>query len=91
MFKAFFFFSEDNNFKELLNDSTLKPHISTKIVWKKYLIIEFDITFKPEHESYLLIKYGEHIRDPYTLFKNRKPIIFKDYLPINLNPKIVFK
>ena len=70
---------ESNDFKDILNDPTLKKKICTKITWKGFLMIELD-DFEKKLDSYVVLKYGDELRTG-GLVTDRTPVPFVDYQP----------
>ena len=70
---------ESNDFKDILNDPSLKKKIVYKISWYGYLMIKLD-DYEKKLESYVLLKYGDELRTG-GLANDRTPIPFKDYHP----------
>ncbi len=77
--KHYIFKKENNDFDEIINDSTLKNLIFTKIKWKDHIMLGIE-TDNEEVHSYILLKYGDDLVDYNHIFKNRKPTINVDYI-----------
>lgn len=80
--KHFIFMRESNDFSDILNDNNIKSHIYTTITFTNYLIIGV-----PENNdldkvtSYIVLKYGEELKDFKNVVGDRSPIPYVDYLP----------
>ena len=72
------FYRESNDFKDILEDSTIKKKIVTKISWRGHLLIQLD-DYESKLHSYIILKYGDDLRN--NLVTDRTPIPFKDYQP----------
>jgi len=70
---------ESNDFKDILNDPSLKKKISTKISWRGFLMIELD-DYEHKLDSYIILKYGDELRTG-GLVPDRAPVPFVDYQP----------
>lgn len=79
--KYYFFYSEDDNFKDVLNDKIIKKNIVTKISYYQYLILGFDDEIPESTLSYMFVKYGEQIKPMTNIISDRTPIANKDYRP----------
>ena len=80
--KYYTFYRENNNFDDIIKDTTLKKFVSEKIHWFGYLQIGIS-EYKKDVEkifSYLTLKYGDDIRTNITKDYTPKPNI--DYSPI---------
>jgi hypothetical protein len=78
--KTYTFYNENNDFKDLLSDKTVKSAIRTKVSWKNYLMLGFANDIPESTIGYLLIKYGEMITNKIEKDYTPKPNI--DYIPI---------
>lgn len=79
--KYFFFYSEDDNFQDILNDKIIKKSIVTKISYYQYLILGFDEGITEGIISYMLVKYGDQVKTITDIIPDRTPISNKDYRP----------
>lgn len=80
--KYYTFYSEQNDFKDILNDPIIKAAAKTKIKSKNFLTLGFGSTKKNNNLfGYLVLKYGEMIKHYYN--KDYTPIPYIDYVPIN--------
>ena len=75
--KDYIFKREFNLFDDIINDTTLKKIIRTKIKWKNHLLISIEGDDKIE--SYINLKYGDSMIS--ELVKDFSPIIGVDYMP----------
>ncbi len=79
--KYYTFYKENNDFSEILSDPTIKSAFRTKIRWSNYLLLGFSEDKKSENLfGYLILKYGELIKDPIN--KDYTPIPNVDYQPV---------
>lgn len=79
--KYYFFYDENNNFENILNDKIIKKNIVTKISYYQYLILGFDDDVSEGNLSYIIVKYGEQIKPTKNIIPDRTPIPNKDYRP----------
>jgi hypothetical protein len=84
--KYFIFYREDNDFEDILNDKDVKKYFHYKMKFHHYLIIGTE-SVNDEVQSYLVLKYGDSMKDKSYVFPNRKPIPFVDYTPDRKRPK----
>ena len=72
---------ESNNFKDILNDTSIKPLIRIKISWKNHLMIMLnnDNNKVENVESYIALKFGDSLKKS-ELAKNYTPIDGVDYI-----------
>ena len=77
--KYFTFYKEDNNFADILNDTSIKKLIRTKIKWYNYLLIGVDDCKNSSAISLINLKYGDYIVT--NLTKDFTPIPGIDYVP----------
>ena len=81
--KFFIFTRENNNFDDILKDLTLKKQYKTKIEYRENLILGF-----PEDDefgktlSYIMLKYGDDMKDFHSIVPDRTPIPNIDYAPV---------
>jgi hypothetical protein len=79
--KFYTFKRESNNFDDLLNDSSIKSAIKTKIIWVNHVMLGFSEDSKNENLfGYIVLKYGEYIVNLTEKDYTPKPNI--DYFPI---------
>lgn len=88
MMKFLIFTRENSNFDDILKDSTLKKQYKTKIEYRENLILGF-----PENDdfgktlSYIMLKYGDDMRDFHSVVPDRTPVPNVDYVPVRKNRK----
>jgi hypothetical protein len=81
--KFLVFSREKNNFDDILKDSTLKTKYKTKIEYGENLILGF-----VENDnfgkilSYIILKYGDDMKDFHNIVPDRTPIPNIDYVPV---------
>ena len=80
--KYYIFYRENNDFNDILSDTSLKKVVSERISWDGYLQIGISTWQKNVDQifSYITLKYGDDIRTDLTKDYSPKPYI--DYLPI---------
>ena len=78
--KTYTFYSETNDFTDLLSDKTIKSAIRTKVSWKNYLLLGFSNNISESTIGYLVIKYGDMMTNKIEKDYTPKPNI--DYVPI---------
>ena len=83
--KYYIFFREDNKFDDILNDSNIKKLFGFKLQYSQHLILGSD-TIPEEIQSYIMLKYGDDLRDKNRVFIDRAPKAFLDYSPDNKRP-----
>ena len=76
--KYYTFYRENNDFKDILNDPTIKKSIDTKISWYQHLTI--GVSSKTDQiQSLITLKYGdEMVQD---VVKDFSPVPGVDYIP----------
>ena len=88
MMKFLIFTRENSNFDDILKDLTLKKQYKTKIEYRENLILGF-----PENDdfgktlSYIMLKYGDDMKDFHSIVPDRTPIPNVDYVPVRRNRK----
>ena len=86
--KFLIFTRENSNFEDILKDLTLKKQYKTKIEYRENLILGF-----PENDdfgktlSYIMLKYGDDMKDFHSIVPDRTPIPNVDYVPVRRNRK----
>jgi hypothetical protein len=86
MMKFLIFTRENSNFDDILKDLVLKKQYKTKIEYAGNLILGF-----PEGDKfsktlpYIILKYGDDMKDFHSIVPDRTPIPNIDYLP-SVNP-----
>ena len=84
--KFLIFTRENSNFDDILKDLTLKKQYKTKIEYRENLILGF-----PENDdfgktlSYIMLKYGDDMKDFHNIVPDRTPIPNIDYVPVRKN------
>ncbi len=78
--KYFIFYREDNNFRDIFEDINLKKLFSFKIKYLQHLILG-GIDVPEDIQSYIVLKYGDDLRNTYDIFIDRTPQPFIDYYP----------
>ena len=84
--KYFIFYREDDDFNDILQDQNTKKLFDLKIKFNQHLILGGD-EIPDDLQSYIMLKYGDDIKNPNHIFIDRKPVPFKDYLPNNNRPE----
>lgn len=88
MMKFLIFTRENSNFEDIVKDLTLKKQYKTKIEYRENLILGF-----PENDdfgktlSYIMLKYGDDMKDFHSIVPDRTPIPNIDYVPVRKNRK----
>lgn len=81
--KNYTFKRENSNFKDILEDPAIKPHIKNKITFAKHLILGIPETEKTDSiASYIVVKYGDDMVNFSNICPDRTPVPHKDYTPI---------
>ena len=77
------FTREKNNFDDILKDVSLKNKYKTKIEYSEHLVLGFveDDNFG-KTLSYIMLKYGDDMKDFESLVPDRTPTPNVDYVPI---------
>jgi predicted nucleotide-binding protein (sugar kinase/HSP70/actin superfamily) len=81
--KFLLFTRENNIFDDILKDASLKNQYKTKIEYKENLILGF-----PEDDnfgkilSYIMLKYGDDMKDFHSIVPDRTPVPNVDYVPV---------
>jgi len=83
--KYYIFFKEDNKFDDILHDSNIKKLFNFKLRYSQHLILGSEAV-PEEIQSYIMLKYGDDLRDKNTVFIDRTPKAFVDYSPDNKRP-----
>jgi hypothetical protein len=80
--KIFIFKKEDNDFEEILNDTSLKKGCKNFLRWDKHLLFLFENgKMTEDFESYLILKFGDYLVSPNNLIKDFTPRPYIDYIP----------
>lgn len=77
--KFYTFKRESDQFDDIIKDIGIKSYISTKIKWKKYLMIGLNHSADEKIYGYIVLKYGEDIVN--LAERDFTPIPHKDYIP----------
>jgi hypothetical protein len=78
--KHIYFHRENNDFTDILSDSTIKKSIKETTTLYGYLILGIPESTHEHLISYITLKYGDSIRS--SLVKDYSPIPNVDYIPI---------
>jgi hypothetical protein len=78
--KNLYFYRESNDFKDILNDPTIKKSIKEITRMYGYLILGMPDSTHEHVISYITLKYGDNLRS--SLVKDFTPIPNVDYTPI---------
>jgi len=84
--KYYIFHRENNDFSDILTDTNIKKLFIFKIKYDQHLILGSD-EIPNDLQSYIMLKYGDDIRDNRHIFIDRKPIPYVDYQPDSNRPK----
>lgn len=79
--KHFIIVSEDNHFDNFINDKNVKKYIISKLTWMNSMFIKLSEDTPDDTLSYILLKYGDIIKDTSSIVTDRTPIMYVDYLP----------
>ncbi len=82
----YIFHRENDDFNDIITDSNIKKLFVLKIKYHQYLILGSDV-IPDDLQSYIMLKYGDDIRDYSHIFIDRKPIPFVDYTPDSNRPE----
>ena len=81
MKKHFVLTSEDDQSDNFINDKNIKKYINTKISWMNNLFVKLSEDTPDDTISYILLKYGDMIKDTNSIVTDRTPIMYVDYRP----------
>ena len=84
--KYYIFYREDNKFDDITSDTNIKKLFQFKLKYYQFLILGGE-EIPEDLQSYIMLKYGDDIKNPNHIFIDRKPVPFKDYLPNNNRPE----
>lgn len=82
------FTRENSKFDDILKDASLKNQYKTKIEYQENLILGF-----PEDDnfgkilSYIMLKYGDDMKDFHSIVPDRTPVPNVDYIPVRRDRK----
>ena len=79
--KNFILVDESDNFDMFLDDKIIKKYISTKISWHHHLLVQLKDNTTEDVISYILLKYGDNVKNVESIIPCRKPVMYVDYLP----------
>lgn len=81
--KYIVFHRESNKFDDIIKDPALKSHYKTKMQYKEHLVLGFveDDNDSNKLMSYMLLKYGEDMKEFDNLVPDRSPVMGRDYIP----------
>lgn len=77
--KYYTFYRENNNFDDILNDTSIKKIMSTKISWFQHLMVGIDEHGNDGNFSYITLKYGDDMKQ--LDIKDFTPVPGIDYIP----------
>ena len=78
--KYYTFYRENNDFKDILNDSIIKKQIDEVITWYQHLVIGLYESDKSDQlNSYITLKYGDEMKN--DIVKDFSPVPGVDYIP----------
>ena len=86
--KFLMFTRENSKFDDILKDASLKNQYKTKIEYQENLILGF-----PEDDnfgkilSYIMLKYGDDMKDFHSVVPDRTPVPDVDYVPVRRDRK----
>lgn len=86
--KFLMFTRENSKFDDILKDASLKNQYKTKIEYQENLILGF-----PEDDnfgkilSYIMLKYGDDMKDFHSVVPDRTPVPNVDYVPVRRDRK----
>lgn len=84
--KYYILYREDDNFDDILSDSNIKKLFLLKIKYHQHIILGGD-EIPDDLQSYIMLKYGDDIKDMSNVFIDRKPVPFVDYTPNRDRPE----
>ncbi|NDB87012.1 MAG: hypothetical protein EB127_30650 [Alphaproteobacteria bacterium] len=84
--KSYIFYRESDDFKDITQDTNLKKLFDFKIQYHQHLIIAGE-DIPEDIQSYILLKYGDDLKNNNDIFIDRKPVPFVDYTPDPNRPK----
>lgn len=81
--KFLVFTRENNKFDDILKDPSVKGKYTTKIEYSDSMMLGFpDDDEFGKTLSYIMLKYGDDMKDFNNIVKDRSPIPNVDYVPI---------
>ena len=84
--KYYIFYREDSNFDDILHDTNTKKLFEFKIRYSQHLILGGE-DIPEDIQSYIMLKYGDDMKDKKDIFIDRKPVPFIDYTPESNRPE----
>lgn len=84
--KYYIFYREDNRFDDILLDNNIKKLFTFKIKYYQHLILGGE-DIPEDLQSYMMLKFGDDIKDTTQIFIDRKPLPFVDYIPDRNRPQ----
>lgn len=78
--KYFKFYRESNKFDDILKDKNIKKYVDDVKTWKNHCSIGIQQHLVDKVASYIILKYGDEMRDSFT--EDYSPIPYKDYTPL---------
>lgn len=81
------FCRENNKFDDILTDIAIKKEIKTTIKLDKFLILGLTEENKESDKlmSYIMLKYGDDIKQFSDVIPDRTPVVNVDYVPKKRN------
>jgi hypothetical protein len=73
------FNGDEKILEEIASDATIKPLITTKISWSGFLQLGLSEELDDQVRSYIMLKYGDHIKTDYL--RDFSPVPGVDYSP----------
>lgn len=77
--KHYTFYRENNDFRDILEDSNLKRKIKFKIRWDQHLLIAFEHKPSDKLLGYIVLKYGDDMKKMFDF--DYSPVPNVDYIP----------
>lgn len=84
--KYYIFYRENDDFKDILHDINLKKLFDFHLHYFQHLIMGSD-DIAEDIQSYILLKYGDDIKNSSDIFIDRRPLPYKDYTPDPSRPE----
>lgn len=81
MTKIYILKNETNDFDDFLTDPTVKKYVEGKISYDDHMIVLMDENIAEDIKSYIILKYGDMIKDLDYMVVDRSPVMFEDYWP----------
>lgn len=77
--KYYLFYRENNDFTDILNDSSVKSNQKVILSWRSHLLLGFTPTVKDSDLNIILLRYSDDIRKLSDY--DRTPVPYVDYIP----------